>query len=238
MKILLRSLLKAVPGAILSGFAWWKLNDMFSVKGVGLLERQAWPLNDVKAWIATGAGLAVLLSAIALLIIEWRRRQLRSTLAALGLDVRSEISQSDPVLPQQVHLLKDWIGGYNHAAGRVQGVDLQVFEFHREYRNSDRNVQIHKQTVISQPIPEDLCAPVQLVRRLWNPLLAHADGVVLNANEMFTDPRDIELLSQFNTTFYISPPASSSGPPADYVDTIQPILQLSLIHISEPTRPY
>ncbi|MCR9201327.1 MAG: hypothetical protein NXI04_22010 [Planctomycetaceae bacterium] len=229
MKILLKSLLNAVPGAILSGFAWWTINDWFGNKQGGLLEKQAWPLNDVKVWIATASGLAVVGSAIVLLFAAWRRNQLRSTLMSLGLDVQEEIQRSDPALPQKVHCLKDWVGGYNYACGQVNGVDLQMLEFHREYRSSDRNVQTQRHTVILQPFPEELCAPVQLVRKLWSAMFANADGVVLNADQIYTDPRDIELLAEFNEAFYIAPPESLATPPAGYVDTIRPILQLPFV---------
>ena len=229
MKILLKSLLNALPGALLTGFAWWGINGFFAGKGGGLLEKQAWPLNDMWVCVACGSVIAVLLSAVALLVAARRRSQLRSTLMSLGLNVEDEVLQSDPSLPREVQCLKDWAGGYNYATGQVNGVDLRILEFHREYRDGDQNVQTQRHTVILQSLPPDLCAPVQLVRRLWSPLFSNADGVVLNADEMFTDPRDVELLSQFNKTFFISPPGLLTSPPSGYINTIQPILQLSFV---------
>ena len=50
-----------INGGVITAMIWWVLNNAWKVGGVGVLERQAWPLSSLSACAAVGAvlGLAV-----------------------------------------------------------------------------------------------------------------------------------------------------------------------------------
>ena len=50
-----------INGGLLTAMIWWVLNNVWKVGGVGVLQRQAWPLSSLSACAAVGAvlGLAV-----------------------------------------------------------------------------------------------------------------------------------------------------------------------------------
>jgi len=50
MKNVLKTVGASIPGAIAGAIVWNVVNSSYQVNGQGILERQAWPLNNVYTW--------------------------------------------------------------------------------------------------------------------------------------------------------------------------------------------
>lgn len=232
MTLILKSLANAIPGGLMTWIIWYFANDFTRIKGVGWLERQPWPVSSQWLCVAAGATAATLASAIALIVARQRSIQLKSALEGLGFVVKDEIQKSDLNLPRKVYGLDNWKGGYNHAQGTINGVKVQLLELHQQIhrtRSEGPETIDRHHSVLLLDLPENTCAPVQLIRQAWSPVFSDSKGVILNTDDLFGASTDKELLSKFNDIFYISPPDRHDSAGPDYVQSIQPIVQIPFV---------
>jgi hypothetical protein len=206
-------LLGAVPGAVIASFVWWWANSAVRLKGVGLLERQPFPINNMYACAAIGAFLSIVASVLADQFVSRRRQRMETVAGRLGLSFREKVGRNSLKLSAQCHLFEDWESGRNHLDGKFDGTDVRIFDFVK-CRTSRRHGSAghddttrEEQTVILFPMPDHIRLSVQILNHravVWLTTAFGFSGIRFQSDDVFLSDEDRNVLETFNDRYIVA----------------------------------
>jgi len=210
-----KSLPNAIPAAILTAVVWYFINEFARVKGVGLLERQSWPANNMYLCIAIAAIFAVGCSFAYLYLVEQRVAGLRNAAAELGLGFRDQIGKSTLGRSLSLRIFDDWKKGENLIHGDFDGHPVQVFDLTKEYTTTSRDAstsrtQTHttteRQTMFLIPLDEPPRTAFQILRNnavSWSVRALGFEGIQFSTDDHFASADDRDAMKRFNDTWLV-----------------------------------
>jgi hypothetical protein len=128
-----------------AGVAWFVVNQVYTIGGVGLLARQDWPLSDYRIALAAGAALGLVGGVVTRAGRRRRARQMAARAMALGLAYDAEVRRrGKEVMP----LFEHWSVGCNRLHGTYRGVAVELFDLTSNEPGDEGSVTTHKTVVL------------------------------------------------------------------------------------------
>lgn len=203
-------LISPIPGAVVTGFLWFVINMMTEAKGVGVLDKQPWPVSDIYTCVAIGA----LLSFSVALLRWFRQRQRSSSLEAmcgmLGLKYSAEAKKGDFGGFKRLSVFDDWYRGLDRMSGEFRDLPVEMFDYtSRTVSRSSENTStsFHSQTVVLLPAEPAWPAFELRPRGMLTSLISAAgiQGVQFELDdEMMARPEEREIVNRFNRSYFLS----------------------------------
>ena len=213
MKSVLKLIATTLPAGLLAAYFWSLINGFGRQNGVGILERQVWPLNDIYSC----AGIAVCLAILSMSVFEFlttkRSNQLEAAGSMLGLKFGETLSKKSLSIKGRLPLFDHWDEACNLLEGTVDGIQLQVFDYasvvtRRSAPGKDNSTQRDQQTVILIPFDNDSGPSFSMRRR--NSLFSISsllgfDGLSFEGDQTLSID-DQDQIRQFNENYLVMQP--------------------------------
>lgn len=231
----MKYVLNAIPLALLAAFAWWFVNDAVRQKGVGLLERQTFPVNNIYACAAIAGGLAIGSFVLADIFATRRRQRIETVAGYLSFSFREKLGRNGLKLTGRMHLFDDWESGRNLIAGSYDGTEIRVFDFvkccrsrSRTTAGGDDTTTRYEQTVFLIELPEHVRLSVQILHSKSTLMLTTVfgfSGIEFHSGDAFLTDDDQQALDTFNKKYMVAhslvPTASSANNSRDSDDLLR-----------------
>jgi hypothetical protein len=189
-------------GAIGAGALWAFLNGVSTVNGVGLLERQGWPLSDVVIFAGVGA-VAGLFNGVRRSAREWERGlEVAELCEGSGLRYTAEAMRAD--LPE-IPLLEGWSEGRHLMSGERGGVPVRVLDVTTVVQRQESREARHRTVALvpAEGLPAfDLRPRTRAVRLLG---MAGVAGITFDPMSV-ADPGAADAVAVFGQLFHLMPP--------------------------------
>jgi hypothetical protein len=189
-------------GAIGAGALWAFLNEVWTVNGVGLLERQGWPLSDVVVFAGVGA-VAGLVNGLRRSARERERGlEVAELCEAAGLRYKSEAMRAD--LPE-IPLLEGWSEGRHLMSGERGGVLVRVLDVTTVVQRQESREARHRTVALvpAEGLPAFDLRPRTRAMRLLG--MAGVEGVTFDPSSV-ADPAAADEVAVFGRLFHLMPP--------------------------------
>lgn len=217
----LKSVSSVFSAAVMTGLLWYFANSFARKNGVGLLERQPWPLNNIWLCATAVAALAAISMLIAYQFSSRRREAMESAAGMLGLSYRGGVSRNSLNLQGPLCLFDDWDEGTNLISGEFDGIPVQIFDFVKtrtsrvqSSSSSGDNTVRENQTVFLLELPEDYGVPVQILRGkalLWMMQAFGLSGIEFQLEGSLAAEEDRTVLQKFNRDYLVLHGAVDGG---------------------------
>ncbi|MCA9062360.1 MAG: hypothetical protein KDA96_04860 [Planctomycetaceae bacterium] len=200
----------AFQAAILTGIAWWILNDFVRRGGQGFLEQQPFPLSNQWVCVLIGAGLGAVGGIVVAVRQEKQSQGVAQWCREHGLQYQSSIERSGLGESQSMLLFKDWTAATDAGFGTVDGSDLMFFELktrHTTQTSKGSSTQVHYETVFLLPLGDSPLPPVLIRRKNMASmvsLLLDFEGVSLLPEDDSADSESTAVLQEFNRQFLVA----------------------------------
>jgi hypothetical protein len=188
-------------GAIGAGVLWAFLNGVWTINGVGLLERQGWPLDDVVIFAGVGA-VAGLFNGLRR---SAREREHGLEVAELcegsGLRYTAEAMRAD--LPE-IPLLEGWSEGRHLMSGERGGVPVRVLDVTTVVERQESREARHRTVALvpAEGLPAFDLRPRTRAMRLLG--MAGVEGVTFDPMSV-ADPAAADAVTAFGQLFHLMP---------------------------------
>ncbi|MCP4170946.1 MAG: hypothetical protein GY758_09270 [Fuerstiella sp.] len=210
----MKSLTNAIPAAFLTAILWYFINQFATQNGVGFLERQPWPINDMYVCIVIGAVFGIVSSLIALWFVDRRRQAMEAAAGMLGLTWRDAVDQNSLRIEGRLYIFRDWEAGTNLICGEFDGVDLKIFDLEKEWTSrsqsssggSSNDTHNEHQTIFLFALPEGVGVPIQMLRKNALGWLLDAigfEGIEFHTNDSFASEEVKQTLQKFNDEYRV-----------------------------------
>ena len=191
-----------IGGTFLAGFFWLLINNIWTVNGVGLLDRLGLPWFNLYTAIVVGALIGGCIGAF----LERRRlrhaRQLAAVAASMEFAYRPDAPREALRDFLTLRLFKKWSSASNRLTGRVGSLPVEMLDYISVERDSDGNSYV-SQTVLLAPADPTLPAfelrPGHLGMKLLS--LFNIEGVAF-APDAAEDERDG--IERFGRLYHLS----------------------------------
>ena len=182
-----------------AGFLFWWVNNMHRVNGVGLLQRQPWPINA--PWVWGAGGFAV--GAVAQFLTGTRRADHARATRALAEELGQEYTASYSLPPDatSMAMFEGWSDGRNAMTGREGGGPVAVFDYTTITPGSETNTVTHR-TAALLPV-EGLPAFDLHPRTLGRRVLGWAGFEGLTFDPAAAAAADAETVRRFSELFQL-----------------------------------
>jgi len=223
--------LNAIPLALLAAFGWWFANGAVRQKGVGLLDRQPFPINNMYACAAIVGGLAIASFILADVFVTRRRQRMETVAGYLGFRFREKLGRNGLKLSGRMQLFDDWESGRNLIAGMTDETEIRVFDFVKCCRSrshttsgGDDTTTRYEQTVFLIDLPDHVRLSVQILHSRSTLMLRTVfgfAGIEFSSGDAFLSDDDQQALETFNKKYMVArslvPTANSteSSPDSD-----------------------
>jgi hypothetical protein len=181
--------------AVAVGILFWWVDNLHQVNGIGLLRRQAWPVNSPWVWVAAGFAIG----AVGELVSGGRRvghaRKTRELAEELGRKYAE--SYSLPPAVSSMPVFFGWSSGRNAMIAR----EVTVFDYVTVTRGSESDT-VTEGTVALLPV-DGLPAFDLRPRTLGRRILQWAGFEGLTFDPAATNPTDAETIRRFTQLFHL-----------------------------------
>jgi hypothetical protein len=188
-------------GAIGAGALWVFLNGVWTVNGVGLLERQGWPLSDVMFFAGVGA--------VAGLFTGVRRstREREHGLEVAEICEASELRYTAEALRAdlpEIPLLEGWSEGRHLMSGELGGVPVRVLDVTTVVQRQESREARHRTVALvpAEGLPAFDLRPRTRAMRLLG--MAGVEGVTFDPMSV-PDPTAADAVAVFGQLFHLMP---------------------------------
>jgi hypothetical protein len=189
-----------LKAAVAAGILFWWVNNAHQVNGIGLLRRQAWPVNSPWVWVAVGFAIG----AVGELVHGARRvghaHNIRASAEELGRKYAE--SYSLPPGASSMPVFAGWSSGRNAMTGREDELPVTVFDYTTVTRGSESDT-VTERTVALLPV-DGLPAFDLRPRTLGRRVLQWAGFEGLTFDPASTNPTDAETIRWFTQLFQLS----------------------------------
>jgi hypothetical protein len=191
-----------IAGTFLAGFFWLLINNVWTVNGVGLLDRLGLPWFNLYTAVVGGALIGGCIGAF----LERRRRrharQLATVAASMEFAYRPDAPREALRDFLTLRLFKKWSSASNRLTGRVGSLPVEMLDYISVERDSDGNSYV-SQTVLLAPADPVLPAFELRPRHLGMKLLSlfNIEGVAF-APDAAEDERDG--IERFGRLYHLS----------------------------------
>jgi hypothetical protein len=162
--------------AVMTTVAWFVINHSHRVNGVGLLQRQEWPLSSVYVCAALGAALGAVGELVGARRARRHARQLLEFADSLGFGFSPRVAADDFAEWRSLPAFQKWSGGCNRLSGQVAGVPVEMLDYTMVQRGDDGDSTSH-QTVVLLPTGERDLPTFELQPRTLTVKILSAMGV-------------------------------------------------------------
>jgi MFS family permease len=191
--------------AVALAFFFWWINNIYQTNGVGLLRRQAWPINSPWAWAAVGFAIGTFGAFVGALHRADHARKTRELAETLGREYAE--SYALPLEARSLPVFEDWSNGRNAMSAREGGRPVALFDYATVSRGESSTVTDGTAVLL----PADGVPPFDLRPRTFGRrLLGWAGLEGLTFDPSTADPADADTIQRFTELFYLA----SMGPAA------------------------
>jgi hypothetical protein len=186
--------------AAVAGFLFWCVNNLHRVNGIGLLQRQVWPVNSPWSWIAVG----FVCGAVGRFVRGARRLGHARKTQELAEDLGWQYSASYSLPPgaSSMPVFAGWSNGRNAMTSRQGEPPVTVFDYRTVTRDSE-GLTVTDGTAALLPV-DGLVAFDLHPRTFGRRLLAWAGFEGLTFDPAAADPTDAETVRRFTELFHLS----------------------------------
>jgi len=211
----------AFAGALVVGLIWYFGNAYTQEKGKGWFERQDFPINNMACCIVAGAALGVIGAFVGNFVRDRRRQAMQSAAMYNRLDFKPSLKKSQLGSARSMRLFDNWEEGRNQLHGRLQGVEISIFDLHKKIitrssssSGSSSTTRLEQHTVFLLERPESDGLPAQfLVKGNLAFALTALDfrGVEFEPRDADISDEDRRVLDEFNNKYLIAQGLTRGG---------------------------
>jgi hypothetical protein len=186
--------------AAVTGFLFWWINSLHQVNGVGLLQRQDWPVSSFWVWLGCGFVLGVIGRFVGVTKRASHNRSTRELAEELGREFVE--SYFLPPGAESLPLFAGWSNGRSAMISRQDKLPVALFDYTTVTRGSESD-SVREGTAVLLPV-DDLVAFDLRPRKLVPRVLGWAGPEGLTFDPAAADGTDAETVRRFTELFYLA----------------------------------
>ena len=196
-------------GGIVTAMIWWVVNDLWKVRGIGLLERQPWPVSSIYVCAGIGAALGLVLGIILVLRRAGHADRIAALCQRLNLQYVRDVAREQLTRYHGLRLfeIRRWQEAANLMSGTYDGVEVELLDY-EFVEHGDESTTHYRQTVALFPecgnkLPPFELAPRGLMIKLFY-RVAGVEGITFEPAE-FTSGWDRDVIERFRQLYFLMP---------------------------------